>query len=147
MINDCRQLSGPYKLGIGLVYCLVPYILATFVGLMKIKRNDLIFQFLKIIYLLLFILTNFITFTINQLSASITVRNKSIHKFLYPMFYSNRIIRIRTKLAIDSFIARLNTQFIGFYCFNLFKFTKLTFYQYAFSVSTCYFLITKVLKT
>ena len=147
LIKDCSQLSGPYNLVIGLVYCLAPYILATFVELMKIKRNDFIFQFFKMTYLFLFILTNSITFTINQLSASITVRNKSIHKYLYPMFYSERIIRIRTKLAIDSFIARLNTQFIGFYCFNLFKFTKMAFYQYAFSVSTCYFLITNILKT
>ena len=147
LINDCKQLSGPYNLAIGLVYCLAPYILALFVEMMRIKRDDFIFQFFKTTYIFLFILVNFITFIINQLSASITVRNKSIHKYLYPMFCSERIIRIRTKLAIDSFIARLNTQFIGFYCFNLFKFTKMTFYQYALSVSTCYFLIANFLKT
>ena len=146
LISDCKELSGPYNISIGLVYCLVPYIIAILVELMKIERNDLLFKLLKIGFIFFFILTNINAFIINQLSASITVRNKSIHKYLYPMFFSNMKIRIRTKLTIDSFIARLNTQFIGFYCFNLFKFDKMAFYQYAFTVSTCYFLITGVIK-
>ena len=75
LINDCQQISGPYNLDIGLVYSLAPYILSIFVELMKIKRNDFIFQSIKVSYLILFILTNFITLTINQLRASITVRN------------------------------------------------------------------------
>ena len=119
LISDCQQLSGPYNLIIGLVYCLVPYLIALLFELMKINRNDFVFQIFKITFIIVFILTNINAFIINQLSASITVRNKSIHKYLYPMFCSKRIIKIRTKLTIDSFIARLNTQFIGFYCFNL----------------------------
>ena len=146
LIGDCQQLSGPYNMFIGLVYCQLPYIIAFEVELMKINRNDLTFKLLKFVFIVLFILMNVIAFIINQLSASITVRNKSIHKYLYPMFCSKRIIRIRTKLTIDSFIARLNNQFIGFYCFNLFKFTKMAFYQYALTVSTSYFLITNIIK-
>ena len=146
LISDCKQLSGPYNMMIGLVYCLIPYVIALQVELMKIDRNDLLFKTLKIAFIIFFIITNVDAFIINRLSASITVRNKSIHKYLYPMFCSKRIIKIRTKLTIDSFIARLNTQFIGFYCFNLFKFTKMAFYQYAFTISTCYFLIINVIK-
>ena len=146
LISDCKQLSGPYNMIIGLVYCIVPYIIANFVELIKIERNDLLFQFVKTIFFLIFILTNINAFIINQLSASITVRNKSIHKYLYPMFCSKMKIRIRTKLTIDSFIARLNTQFIGFYCFNLFPFTKRVFYEYALIVSTCYILITNIIN-
>ena len=129
LISDCKQLSGPYNIMIGLVYCLNFYVIALYFELMKIDRNDLLFKLLKIVFIIGFILTNINAFIINQLSASITVRNKSIHKYLYIIFCSKRIIRIRTKLTIDSFIARLNTQFIGFYCFNLFKFTKMAFYS------------------
>ena len=141
LISDCKQISGPYNMAIGLVYCLVPYVIGLFMELMKIDRNDLLFKFLRNSFTFFFVLTNINAFIINQLSASITVRNKSIHKYLYIIFCSKRIIRIRTKLTIDSFIARLNTQFIGFYCFNLFPFTKMAFYEFVFTVSTCYFLI------
>ena len=141
LISDCQQLSPTYNVIIGLVYCLVPYIISIFVELMKIDRNDLLFKLLKICFIIFFMISNINAFIMNQLSASITVRNKSIHKYLYPMFFSNMKIRIRTKLTIDSFIARLNNQFIGFYCFNLFQFTKKAFYEYAIVISTCYFLI------
>ena len=110
LISDCQQLSGPYNIIIGLVYCLVPYVIALFFEIMKIETNDLLFKLLKMLGIFLFIFTNINAFIINQLSASITVRNKSIHKYLYPMFFSKRIIKIRTKLTIDLFIARLNTQ-------------------------------------
>ena len=146
LIGVVQQLSGYYNMVIGLVYCIVPYIIALCLELTKIDRHDLLFTLLKRAFLGLFIITNVNAFIINQISASITVRNKSIHKYLYPMFCSNRKTRIHTKLKIDSFIARLNTQFIGFYCFNLFKFTKMAFYQYAFTVSTSYFLIKSFLK-
>ena len=149
LISDCQQLSGPYNMIIGLVYCLVPYVIAILVELMKVDRHDKVFELLKISFIIYFIITNINAFIINQLSASITVRNKSIHKYLYPMFSSRGgilKIRIRTKLTIDSFIARLNTQFIGFYCFNLLEFTKMAFYQYAFTVSSSYFLITNIFK-
>ena len=145
LIDVVQQLSGLYNIIIGLAYCIVPYITAINIELIDIKRNDLLFKSLKMLYLFLFIVINIGIFIINQISASITVRNKSIHKYLYPMFICERKTKIRTKLSIDSFIARLNTQFIGFYCFNLFKFTKMAFYQYAFTVSTSYFLIKKIL--
>ena len=62
------------------------------------------------------------------------------------MFCNHRNRKLQIKLKIDSFIARLNSQFIGFYCFNLFEFTKMAFYQYALTISTCYFLIINFLK-
>ena len=144
LIGVVQQLSGPYNMIIGLVYCLVPYVIALNLELTKIDRDDLLFNSLKSTFLFLFIVANVNAFIINQLSASITVRNKSITRHLYPMFYSKKKTKFRMKLEIESFIARLNTEYIGYYCFNLFKFTKMAFYQYSFSVSTCYFLIAKV---
>ena len=146
LIAIVSQLGVLFNHIIGLVYCLVPYILALFVEIFKIERDDILFKIVKIFSVVFFIVANLTAFLINQMSASITVRNKSIHKYLYPMFIKERKTRIPIKLSIDSFIARLNTQFIGFYCFNLFPFTKMAFYQYAFSVSTCYFLLTRILN-
>ena len=145
LIDVVKQLSGFNNMIIGLAYCMVPYIMAINIELTHINRNDFFFTLLKMAFISLFIVSNVGIFIINQISASITVRNKSIHKYLYPMFCNGRQRKLRTKLSIDSFIARLNTQFIGFYCFNLFPFTKMAFYQYGFTVSTSYFLVTNIL--
>ena len=146
LIDVVQQLSGPYNMIIGLVYCLLPYIISINIELMKIEQDDLLLKWFRMAFLLLFIITNIAIFIINQICASITVRNKSIHNFLYPMFINGRNRKLQIKLKIDSFIDRLNNQFIGFYCFNLFKFTKMAFYQYAFTVSSCNILIINVLK-
>ena len=144
LIAIVKQLSGPYNMIIGLVYCLVPYIIALSLELTKIDRDDLLFNLVKLMFFGIFLITNVNAFIINQISASITVRNKSIPRYLYPLFTKRGNARIRMKLEIESFIARLNTEYIGYYCLNLFKFTKMAFYEYSFSVSTCYFLIAKV---
>ena len=145
LIGVVQQLSGPYNMIIGLVYCLVPYIISISLEVTIIDRDDLLFIIINYIFWLTFLMANLNAFIINQLSASITVRNKSIHKYLYPMFINGRNRNLRIKLKFDSFIARLNTQFIGFYCFNLFKFIKMAFYQYSFTISSCYFLISNFL--
>ena len=137
---------GPYNLIIGLTYCIIPYLIGINMEMIRIDRDDFLFQIFELGMWLLFVASNVNAFIINQISASITVRNKSIPRYLYPVFSSQEKARIGMKLEIESLIARLNTQFIGFYCFNLFKFTKMAFYQYAFTVSTCYFLITNVVK-
>ena len=146
LIDVVQQLSGPYNMIIGIIYCVTPYIISIIIELIRIKLDDIFFKWVRIMLLLLFIVTNIGVFMINQISASITVRNKSIHKCLYPMFINGRNRKLQIKLKIDSFIDRLNTQFIGFYCFNLFKFTKMAFYEYALSASSCYFLIINVLE-
>ena len=146
LIGVIQRLSGPYNMIIGIVYILAPYFISINIELMRIERNDFLFKCLKLAFLALFLASNICIFIINQISASITVRNKSIRKYLYPIFFSGRKRKLQIKLKFDSFIARLNTQFIGFYCFNLFEFTKLVYYQYVLSVSSCYFLIMDVFK-
>ena len=146
LIDVIQQLSGPYNMSVGLVYCLVPYFISIIIELMRIKRNDLLFIWLRMAFLALFIATNITVFIINQISASITVRNKPIPRHLYPMFFNGRQRKLEIKVKFDSFIARLNNQFIGYYCLNLFKFTKMVYYQYVLSVSSSYILITDILK-
>ena len=49
-------------------------------------------------------------------------------------------------LKIEELIAGLNEHFIGFYCFNLFKFTRMTFLQFYGFLTTSYILVNRVLK-
>ena len=146
LIGYIQQLSGPYNMVIGLVYCFLPFVISINIEVLRIKRNDLLFICLRMTFLSLFISTNIYVFIINQISASITVRNKPIPRHLYPMFFNGRQRKLEIKVKFDSFIARLNNQFIGYYCLNLFKFTKMVYYQYVLSVSSSYILITDILK-
>ena len=136
-----KQLSGPFNMLIGFLYCFCPYIIAISIELLKIKGDDMVSQIVELFFIVNVIVCCIEAFVINQISASITVRNKSFPRYLYPVFFWKRKINIRMELKIDSFINRLNSQYVGFYCFNLFKFTKLASYQYAFIVSSSYFLI------
>ena len=136
-----KQLSGPFNLIIGITYCVCPYLIAINIELLNIDRNDFLFIILQKAFWLLLIGANIDAFVINQISASISVRNKLFPRYLYPVFCWKRNISIRMVLKIDSFINRLNEQFVGFYCFNWFKFTKMAFYQYALTISSSYILI------
>ena len=66
LICCVTQLSVLYNHIIGLVYCLVPYILALFVEIFKIERDDILFKIVKIFCIVFFIVTNLTAFIINQ---------------------------------------------------------------------------------
>ena len=103
-----------------------------------------------------------LAYLINHFCASIPSRNQSIVKYLYPIFYDknfhriqmhrlilldnyrNRLSNILIHMKIDSFIARINKQYVGFHCFNMFKFTKLAILQYYCYFFTVYALIYKL---
>ena len=77
----------------------------------------------------------------------ITKVSHSLTKYLYPIFHEKQFTRFEHRIAfnlnynfgqlsdimvrikIDSFIARFNEEFVGFYCFNMFEITKLTFFE------------------
>ena len=144
--NIIKDLSGPYNIVIGLIYCIVPYIITIPTKFFKLPNDTLILVLAKMFAYAICIAAILNAYIINQIAASITVRNKSFHKYLYPMFFGNKSMDLRTKLKMDSFIARLHKQFIGYECFNLFKFTKLSFYQYILTIVSTYILISNVLK-
>ena len=91
LIDVVQQLSGPYNMIIGLVYCFVPYIIVLCLELSKIERHDLLFTSIKVTFFGLFVLANINAFIINQISASITVRNKSIQKYLHIYFFISKL--------------------------------------------------------
>ena len=57
-----------------------------------------------------------IVYSENLMSASVTTANKSVAKHLYPIFIENRFRNLYLNMKIEAFIARLNGDFIGFYC-------------------------------
>ena len=112
---------------------------------------------LTIIYII-FLMT--LLYIVNYLCTSITTANQSITKYLYKVFNDQNFNRlsqqsvglnlnynfgqlsnIMVHMKIDSFIARLNEEYIGFYCFNLFPFTKLAYFQYLYIFMTSFVLI------
>ena len=85
---------------------------------------------IRAFWVLIFITLCLMCYTINVMSASISTANKSIAKHLYPIFIENRFNNFYINVKIEAFIARLSRVYIGFYCFNLFKFTKLAFFEF-----------------
>ena len=160
LVTTVKDLSGPYNAIIGLIYGLVPYMTAVCLPIVKINNvnDEIMVRLLKIAAILCFLFSNVNPFLINQISASITVRHTSLTRYLYPIFCvridetipntisNRRNAKLRIKLKIDSFIDRLNNQFVGFYCFNLFKFTKMSFFEYFLLIFSSYCLISKFLN-
>ena len=83
---------------------------------------------------------------INHISASITVRNGDLLEYLFRTNCHNTNLNLRTKLKLENFLVELKTGFIGFYCLNLFKFTKMSFFEYTFSVTSVYIIVTNMFK-
>ena len=90
-------------------------------------------------------LTCTFNYTIYWVASSICLMNKKIVKLLYQIQFdkslNTRMTRL-TRLKINSFVARLNKEFVGFHCLYSIKFTKRSFYNYLLGISTTYFLLT-----
>ena len=100
-------------------------------------------------------------FIISKLSTWIPTNNMNIPNMIYPLICARCKHKeanlwtmlmdyhhsLRWLLKLDEFIAALNTNFLGFYCFNLFKFTKQSFYQLFLTISLVYILIIKTVNT
>ena len=152
-------IQGPINIVIGTIYIMSPSIMTFAIEIIKWQDYS-IGEFISQIALIFVILFGAIYVSIlNSTCAIITDMNKSIAKTLYAIFIdtnSNRvlfhrhidpgyrvtsIIDIWIKIKIDSFIARIDEQYFGFYCFNMFEFTRMEFYQYNIGLVTSYILI------
>ena len=136
-----NELGDMYSKIIGLIYFILPYIISL---TLKPLFMPGFYIYLKIILILVFVIFVTFTYVLNYMVASITVRNEKAPKYIYPIFYNNSKISITTKLKIEAFLVRLNTEFIGIYCLDFFKFTKLSIYQYFISISSAYILISNL---
>ena len=141
-----QQTSSTHNFIIGIVYFILPYFTSLSIMYCQAEQGNLIDLLCRISLVMVFIIAIVYAYLINKISASITARNTNLVRYLYKLFIIDQNNSLKHKLKIYSFIARLNEESIGYKCFNLFHFTKLTFFQYWMTVSSSYILITNVLR-
>ena len=135
------NLSNYGSIIIGFVFTFGPSVL---VIVFTCATDQALNPVIRAFFGLLFFIVCLICYNVNLMAASISSANKSVAKHLYPIFIENRFNHFYLNMKIDSFIARLNKQYIGFYCFNLFKFTKLAFFEFFYALIFIYIIITKI---
>ena len=145
-----QQTSLTHNFIIGVVYFILPYFTSLSIMYCQAEQGNLIDLLCRISLVMVFIKAVVNAYLINKISASITARNTNLVRYLYKLIIIDHIDQnrnsLRDMLKIYSFIARLNEENVGYKCFNLFHFTKLTFFQYWITVSSSYILITNVLR-
>ena len=156
-----NEISGLINMLIGIMYMITPIFISPTIIILKNYPKTLVELFFHLAIIFWYPVMFLQLYIINHYCASIPLRNRSIAKLMYPVFYDKNFHRIETQrliyysygnrlsnilihMKIDSLVARLNKQFVGFYCFNLFKFTKLALLQYFCYFFTVYVLIWKL---
>ena len=133
------DLSGHINMVIGCAYNIYPYMIVISLHIAwesEITRTRI---FMTTICLVLFLLN----YIMNMVSSWFPQKNIDIPKCLYRLSCNNSVTGMRLKLKMDEFILSLNENYVGFHCFNLFTFTKMSFYKYIFGLSITYILVFK----
>ena len=132
-IKLCRPLLDTI---ISIIYITVPFL----IGLLcqVIIDGQWFTKIIAVIVLLVACACNYIEY---YMASSICLMNKIIIKLLHPIQFDKRPKTRLMRLKIDSLIARLNKEFVGFYCLFAIKFNRMSFYQYILGISTTYFLV------
>ena len=98
----------------------------------------------RIIALFVLFFTCYFHYTMYWMASSICMMNMIIVKLLYSIQFdearNTRLTRL-TRCKIDSFVARLNNEFVGFRCLYSIKFTKLSFFKYILGLCSTYILL------
>ena len=119
------------------IYLIGPFIIVQFAqGVLDNRLNIL----QRIFFLGAFITACITNYTDYLMASSICLYNTIIAKHLYPIQFSKTPKRLSIGLKIDSFISRLNKEFVGFRCLYSIKFTRKSFYQYILGLSSAYFM-------
>ena len=135
LLNELGQM---YSRIMFVIYLVLPYTLS---DLIKLSIAPNMNQYIRMTGIAIFVVILILVYFFNYICASITVRNKIAPKYLYSNFKRTDNMRISIKLKIEAFLTLLTTEFIGIYCLNMFKFTKMSFNEYFFTVSYAYILI------
>ena len=133
-----NELGDMYSTILFVFYLMWPYTLGALIKLFFVPGLN---KYVKISIVLIVVCFTISIYYFNYICASITVRNKNAPKYLYSNFIRSNKIKISIMMKIEAFLLKLITDFIGIYCLNMFKFTKLSFYQYFMTISTAYILI------
>jgi hypothetical protein len=142
-INLTRLISNMSNYVIGFIYLFDPYL---FVLTFHIIIDQNMYLTFRLVMLILLIVSWVIIYINNYFSSYITIMNKNVPRQLYRGFCQNRNIDTLTKMKIAEFVFRLDSEFIGFYCLNMFKFTRRSFYEYFLTISITYILIINILN-
>ena len=138
-IKMCRRLFDPI---IGIIYLTFPFPIGFFS--LVILDGHWVARVVAVISLLVMCTANY---TMYYMVSSICTMNKVILKLLIPIQFDKRHKTRQMKLKIDSFIDRLNEEFVGFYCLYAIKFNRMSFYHYILGISTTYLLVDELVNT
>ena len=94
----------------------------------------------------LFIATALCGFFINKLATWIPFNNSHIPTIIYPICCDKVPRSLRHMLRIEELLSSLNQKFLGFYSYNMFEVTKLSFYKYLFGLSITYMITMKTIN-
>ena len=133
------DLSGHIIMVIGCAYNIYPYMIVISLHIALESQITRTRIFMTTICLVLFMLN----YIMNMVSSWFPQKNIDISKCLYRLACTNSLTGLRLRLKMDEFILSLNENYVGFYCFNLFTFTKMSFYKYIFGLSITYVLVFK----
>ena len=135
-----NKLSKPFNILMSYLYLIYPIYFVTNFNTAIDGNTSLIGSFVLILILLLNVFINYIIFAS---ISSLSIKKDQILESLYPILTEKNIIGFRLRLRIDSFIARVNTEFIGFHCLNYIKFERKAFCSYIIGLSSTYILFKK----
>ena len=132
----------------GMIYLIVPIFISQILWIL-IEDDNKTFELRLVKFALIFavIFAFVLIYIFENILCEISQMNEHLPNYLYPIFHDKQFARfqhritlnlnyrfgqlsdIMVRIKIDSFIARLNEEFVGFYFFNLFKVTKLAFFE------------------
>ena len=154
------KLSKLINLFCGIIYSISPFLISqTLWILIESSPKSFVEKLAQIAFIFMIVVTFILLYIFLDILSNITQLNQTLPKYLYPIFQDKQFTRfkhrisfnlnynfgqlsdIMVRIKIDSFIARLNEEFVGFYCFNLFQLTKLTFFEYIYMLISDFVLI------
>lgn len=133
-----KRNSKLFNWGMSALYLIFPFIFRQILKIPLDRQTSTGGKIIAIYYLIIIVLGNLIVF---YFPSTISTTNTKILKCLYPIVVDNNINNTKLKRRIDSFIARLNTEFIGFKCLNI-KFKQINFFKYIMAITSAFFKIT-----
>lgn len=151
LVCDIKFIRPVVNSIIGMIYLSAPFLIGYLFRMGVDPSVNLIGQALALTTFCVASLSNYVIYA---MCSSICTMTHLIVKLIYPIQLNNisstdltrstKILLI--KLKIDSFISRLNKEFVGFRCLYFIKFTKLSFYKYIIGITSTYLLINKLVK-
>ena len=143
-----NKLSKLINVICGIIYLLIPLFISQILWILTdVESNNNLNKIAQVLLISMVIALFIIIYIFVNILSKISKAKQTLPKYLYPIFHEKQFTRfehrislnlnynfgqlsdIMVRIKIDSFIARLNEEFVGFYCFNLFEITKLTFFK------------------